>query len=519
VTSRHYDVIVLGRSIGALTAAAVLARREFRVLLLGQREPPPSYHFEGRRFRRRAFTFLAGTSPVWSRVLHELAQTQTFRRRQRQLDPMFVVVADDYRLDVPPDGALFAREIEREFPEVRQVVDELYGKFAEVNAAADATLERDITWPPGTLWERFDANRATASLPLKDAADSDALLGKFPPGHPYREVTLLPARFASHLATPTGQLPPLAVARLHGAWTRGVLGITGGADELESFLIDRINAHGGVCRLDGSAESLVIRRGALVGVIEQGEDEMTGADLLVTSEVGESLAELSGGRGISKAARREWPRVTATVGRFVVSLVVRTAGLPDPLAQEAFLLPPRGTHPSPRRPAVHLQRFDTPAEEGASPETLLVAETLLSSRGTLTPLEARDAVLDTLRHHLPFLDRHLVAVDSPHDGRALWDYSSGGRRDIDRIHVTESSPEPEPMQWLWTVEPTGYLGVAGEPVRGPIPSTYLVGPTVLPALGQEGELLAALSAARIITRRDRTRQKMRRDMWTKLEMG
>ena len=73
------------------------------------------------------------------------------------------------------------------------------------------------------------------------------------------------------------------------------------------------------------------------------------------------------------------------------------------------------------------------------------------------------------------------------------------------------------MERLWTVEPSGYLELAGEPVRGPVPGTYLVGKTVLPGLGQEGELIAAWSAARVITGKDRQRQRMRRQMWSKIE--
>jgi hypothetical protein len=73
------------------------------------------------------------------------------------------------------------------------------------------------------------------------------------------------------------------------------------------------------------------------------------------------------------------------------------------------------------------------------------------------------------------------------------------------------------MEWLWSVEPPGFLDLSGESVRGPIPGTYLVGKSVLPALGQEGELLAAWSAARLVSKRDRSRQKMRRQMWTKME--
>jgi hypothetical protein len=83
------------------------------------------------------------------------------------------------------------------------------------------------------------------------------------------------------------------------------------------------------------------------------------------------------------------------------------------------------------------------------------------------------------------------------------------------VHGSGSGAESLPR--LWSVESAGYLDLCAEPVRGPIPGTYLVGRTVVPALGQEGELLAAWGAARIVTRRDRTRQKMRRQMWSKIE--
>ena len=36
MTDRYYDVIVVGRSLGALVAAALLARRDFTVLVIGQ---------------------------------------------------------------------------------------------------------------------------------------------------------------------------------------------------------------------------------------------------------------------------------------------------------------------------------------------------------------------------------------------------------------------------------------------------------------------------------------------------
>ncbi len=146
MTSRHYDVIVLGRSLGALTAAALLARRDFRVLVLGQGQRPQSYRYDQRVLQRRAFTLLCGSSPAWRRVLQELAQSPQFRRRVRSLDPMFAVLSDARRVEVPPDMELYARELDREFPEVRQLVDELYLNVAQVNSAADAAFERDLAF-------------------------------------------------------------------------------------------------------------------------------------------------------------------------------------------------------------------------------------------------------------------------------------------------------------------------------------------------------------------------------------
>jgi phytoene dehydrogenase-like protein len=516
VSTRFYDAVVLGRSLGSLVTAALLARRDFRVLLAGQGQKPPRYRFDGRTLYRRPFTLLFGASPAWRRILHELAQSPQFRRRTQTLDPMFGFLSDGHRLEVPPDVELFAREIDREFPEVRQIVDELYATIGSVNAAADAAFERDGIWPPGSLWERFETSQAAALLPFDDGERAPELLAKFPSGHPYRELAMLPALFATHLGCGAEQLPALAFARLHGAWARGVGALAGGEQEFSSFLLERIEAHGGVVALDRRVESLVLKNGRVAGIVLDGDEEVTGVTSLVTCEWGEALAELTRGEGLTRAAERDWPRLAPEVGRFVLCLVVKRALLPDALPAEAFVLP-AGAPRDPRRPALHLQRVSASEAEAGSDEAVLIAECLLPARGPLTLFEAREAVLETLRSALPFLDEHLVLVDSVHDGLPLLDYSTGVRREIDRIHLSGATPGAEPMERQWTADPPGYRQLGGEPVRGPIAGTYLVGPSVLPALGQEGELLAAWSAARLITRRDRARQRMRQKLWSKIE--
>src|SRR5580658_4147853 len=351
--SKHYDVAILGAGIGALATAALLARRSWRVLILGHGWLPSTYEHDGVKLARRPFTFLAGSSPAWGRVLVELAQSQTFRRRVTPLDPMFQVLAPRLRLEVPPDVALFAREIDREFPEVRRVVDELYAELARANAAADAAFEKDLVWPPGSFWERRETLRVAASLPRFDGQRVPPLLAEFPRDHDYRAIVEVPARFASSAA----DLGEFAVARLHGAWTRGVTRLTHGEDELVDFLVERVRAHGGEARLADRAVRVVHRRGRVAGVLVDGDDDTTGVGFVVTDHTARALLDLTSDFDPPRRALAALPHLLPVERRFVVTLVVRDEGLPAPLADESFLLagwPRRG--PGAAAPLVHLQR-------------------------------------------------------------------------------------------------------------------------------------------------------------------
>jgi glycine/D-amino acid oxidase-like deaminating enzyme len=514
--SKHYDVAILGAGIGALTTAALLARRSWRVLVLGQGWRPPVYQYEGVTLARRPFTFLAGSSPAWGRVIVELAQSQTFRRRLIQLDPMFQVLAPKLRLEVPPDAQLFAKEVERTYPEVRRVVDELYANLAEANAAADAAFEKDLVWPPGGFWERRETERAASLLPRFDGSRSAPLLAEFPRDHDYRAIVDLPVRFASHAV----DLPEFALARLHGAWTRGVARLARGEDELVEFLVERVRAHGGEALLGERATRIMHRRGHATGIFLDGDEDPTGVGFVVTDHTTRALLDLASDFDAPRRALASLPHLVPAEWRFVVSIVVRDEALPSPLADEAFLLPgwPRRGHDA-SIPLVHLQRRREPC--GIVGATLLVAEAVFPEGSSLPVARAREAVLGAVESLLPFVERHYLIIDSPHDARPLWDFRSGSRKEVDRaeLRVLGASLDAEPMTARWRVDPPSFYGLAAEPIRTPLDGAFIVGPSALPALGLEGELLAAWSAARMITRTDRRRERMRREMWSKVEIG
>lgn len=515
--SRHYDVVVIGAEIGALAAAALLARRSWRVLVLGHGWRRPNYTYDGMTLARRPFTFLSASSPAWGRVLVELAQSQTFRRRLVSLDPMLQVLTPSARLELPPDTELFGREIEREFPAIRRIVDDLYTEFARTNAIADAAFERDAVWPPGGFWERRETASILSTLPhLETGSTSIDLLADFSREHPFRDVVSVPATFATDLADP---LPPFALARLHGAWTRGMSCLPGGEDDLVDFLLDRIRAHGGEIRLNDRAASIVHKGGKVRGVCVDGDELPVGVTFVVSDETAASVLDLAPDFVASNEARAV---LTVPETRFVMSLVVRPEGVPGPLAVESFLLPEHG------RP-VHLQKV----HDSATGNLLLVAEAILSVDAPRTRI--REETLATLYEFLPFVERHILVCDSPHDGRPLWDFRApvsgdplvgpaSARREASmiervRLRAAGGSLEPEAEVPRFSVMPRQLHGLAGDPLRAPLGNVFVAGRSALPALGQEGQLLAAWGVARIITRTDRRREKMLREMWTKVELS
>ncbi len=522
---RYFDVVVLGMRLGALACAALLARRDFRVLVLGDGHRPSTYRLDGVPLRRRAFAHVSAPSPAYRRVLAELAQSQAFRRRLRPLDPMFQILGRELRLDVPPDAALFARELDRELPGTRGPIEELYGTLSRWNASVDEILQHDAVWPPGNFWERRETGRLRELLPeVSEVFAIDA---------EYRRVVELGARFASHVASDARDpLPPLATARLHGAWSRGPLELPGDEDELVASFIERIKAHGGDVRVDERCEAIVQKRGRVRGVLLESDGEETGCGFVIGDRPGPSLL----GRVRDLSLDRYDPHAATRVARrrFVVSLVVRTELSPAPLARHVFLRPLRQGGLD-----VHLHRASF-TQSAAGPlggtdpglaalsAELFVCEALLDdvwmpSGFAGSDLRAREAVLATVRDHFPFLDRHALIIDSPHDGGPILSrigQTDGELRALPRTSVRASggAVQAELADAQYHRADDAYATIGGEPLRTPVVHLLTVAPTVMPAIGVEGELLAAWGAARLVTRTDRKREKMRREMWSKIEI-
>jgi len=507
-----YDVVCVGTRLTPLLAGALLAKRGFRVLLVSQDELPPDYKAtEEVEFPRAPFTFLPAGSPIARHVLSELALTQQFRRQATQVDPAFQVCLPRHRVDLARDPELLAREIEREFPEVKRPIEDFLRANEEQQAQLDAVFDRDLAWPPGTFLERREHARATNALPFGKHGTAIDPLAEFPEQHPFRLAATLPARFGDGMDP--DHTTGLRVSRLFGLWRQSAASLDGGYATLRDLLLEVLSTHGAVVREPEKIDRVRVKRGHVTGVRLAASGEEIGADWVINGAPLRQLVSWVPDRAPFEELFERIGEPVVRYYRFTLNLRVYPEAIPEGMSEHVFYVR------DPRRPlfaanAVRI-RVEPLREDGrrhVSAECILPRRGIEHSADFSTTM--RERVLASLGELMPFLGDHTELIDSPHDGRGASHLERG---------MSLTSPEPwvrgmSTMRAIYGFPVASGLGVCALPVRSPIKRLLMCNDQVVPGLGMEGSFLAAWSAARVVSRKDSRREWVRRGRWGKLEL-
>jgi phytoene dehydrogenase-like protein len=143
-----YEVVVVGGSLAALTTGALLARRGFRVAVIGHGARGDSYTHDGLALRRGSAFAPWLEAPAFLRAMNELALVPTVRRRAQTREVAWQVVLPRHRLDVHVDPERRLAELDREFPEVHRPVEDFYADLARHHRCSTAPSAPTCRGPP-----------------------------------------------------------------------------------------------------------------------------------------------------------------------------------------------------------------------------------------------------------------------------------------------------------------------------------------------------------------------------------
>ena len=478
-TQRQYDACVVGSQVGGAVAAALLARRGFRVLEVDHDGRGAGYVDGGYLLPWRPSLFPSPRlMPAAESALDELGAAAQVARTLRPLGRGLHLFLPRHRLDLPTAAEPLAAELKREWPgedsafqAALRELDALFEDGGRLLAAAPPL-------PPRGFFARLALRRAVAraAAPGRPAIEAarpfDAIVG-----HPLAGAlhALLP-----FLAPLDGPPAPLTSSRVIGGALHGLHVAEGGDQALRELFRRHGNPspadHEETAALRGVVESVQLTGGRIAGLTLAGSSDVHSARVVLLATGATAFARLLP-KGAPARALTALNRLRPARRILTVNFVVRAAALPPPLGPAALILLGGDPVLLECQPA----RVQDAASGGAKRGEHVFSAALALPADPWTReavLAGVDRIRKALAEAIPFFDRHVVHESVP----VL-------------VGAGDGAPLAEAADPVYAPLQGSALGIAGLPIRGPFKNLFLASREVLPGLGLEGEIFAGIEAA------------------------
>ncbi|MGA9524237.1 MAG: desaturase [Myxococcaceae bacterium] len=475
--TRHvYDVIVLGGQLGGPLAAALLAKRNHRVLYVDHDGLGPGYeHGEWLLPYSPFVSPQLKSMPVVDDALVELGIHTTVQRALRPHEPALQLVLPKHRLDLHADEAKRLAELTREFGEAGARVSAALSRMVAQHEQSDRFFKY-IDLPPVGLFGPWKLRREIGRRP--ELRETPALEGQGDPEKLVRE--LLP--FVTWLdapETPLAQTRPLSqVLKSPSHWP-------GGRDGLRELLVRRlIDLGGDVVSRETSdawiAEQLNFEGRKLAGVqLLQSKTVFRAGAFIAATDSG-ALRRLIPDKKHHRRLTALFDLVETKRYLFTVNWVLAEELLPRGMGE---LVLTRGQD---ELGTMLVQLYPARKANGEEDPKLRVV-----CAGVFVPAGTRDlgeAHLEALKARIELELERLIPF-----ARGRLQLSSAPYLDAGSVRGSRLLPHP-----LLSIDTESFAGITGIGPKTPVKNLFLASREVLPGLGFEGELLAGIRAARLV---------------------
>ena len=200
--SQHYDVAVVGTQLSGIIAAALLAKRGRRVILIDHGEQTNAYRRNGLRLPLVP-TLVPNLedSPPAKLVHHELALGPQLRAKLEIQATSFQAVMPGHRIDVRSTPDQWLDELRLEFPDIVDQLREFFTRLLELDAEITAFLAKQPKLVPSGFFDGMKVKRVLAEMEHLDIPFEDhPIFRSIPQDHPLRDMLLGPLSFFGNLS-------------------------------------------------------------------------------------------------------------------------------------------------------------------------------------------------------------------------------------------------------------------------------------------------------------------------------
>lgn len=416
MSDAYYDVVVVGTELPGLITAAMLAKKGYRVLVLGHGSRPNNFAHEGHHFIRRPWLFSGfETSTPIKKVFAELSLSLEMQNRPKPFSPFYQVVMPDRRVDVVSKESLFQRELNREFPGELKNITSFYHAIRQQNDVLSTILDAPIILPPEGFFEKRSFKKLTEATLNGGVADP---LRTFAASHPFRPFVLAPLLFGSGC-----QVEPYSAIQLIRAVThlgRGLFHIEGGIDALKESFIEKVKNNCGDYRAKVQVDRFVMRRGKVREIVVRDRREVIGCDVVVCNTDVKRFFQLIPEEDQKQRFHLKIIELQPTHYLYTCNFAVNRQAIPEGMGRHVFLV----DDPAAALDGENLLLLSVDANDRAaqSRDTAVLSVTARLRARTVRPtvdnIKSHERRLATrLRRLIPFLDEHLITTASSWIGR------------------------------------------------------------------------------------------------------
>ncbi|MBI3182120.1 MAG: NAD(P)-binding protein [Myxococcales bacterium] len=473
-----YDAVVVGGQLGGALAAALLAKRGHRVLLVEHDGLGHGYEHGGYLLPYAPLVAPPlKAMPAFDEALVELGLNTAVQRALRPHAPDLQLVLPSHRLDLHHDEAPRLAELTREFGEGAGRIAAALKAAASQHEQSDPFFREHPNLPPDGFFESLALKRQIGRHPAL-AEPSAALQADL--SLPVLGGLLQFLTYANEPKQPLAQTRPLSQA------LASPNRYPGGKEGLRELFTRRLVELGGDLLWRESEESSVVEElflegGRVAGLkLVQSDHEYRCSSLIGATDAG-ALRRLVPDKRKHRALAELLDQVEPRKFLFAINWVLPAEVLPKGMGELVLL--DTADDLSPLLVQVsHARKIGAKADE---PKERVVCA------GAFVPTSYRDLGEDHLRSLAARMGVHLDELMPFARRRAILE--SAPYLDAGGVRGSRLLPHP-----LYEVNAEHFLGITGLPQRTPVKNLFLASREVLPGLGLEGEVMAGVRAARLV---------------------